>query len=98
MKINKEIVLDIEKKTKCPILEMFYTKDDNHWYVCFEEYIVINGESQIVHLDEVINELEKYNNIECFTNEVYYDDTKEDTYFEQITFQWEDNMIKNISE
>ena len=98
MKINKEIVLDIEKKTKCPILEIFYTKDDNHWYVCFEEYIIINGESQIVHLDEVMNELKKYDNIKYFTNEVYYDDTKENTYFEQITFQWEDNMIKHIDE
>lgn len=98
MKINKAIVLDIEKKTKCPILEMFYTEEDNHWYVCFEEYIIINGEQQIVHLDEVMNELKKYDNIEYFTNEVYYDDTREDTYFEQITFQWEDNMIKHIDE
>lgn len=90
MKINHNIVLQIEKETKCPILEMFYTEDDNKWYVCFEEYTVIEKENQIVHLDDVLDEIKKYNNIENLINETYVDDEKEDTYFEQITFEWEE--------
>ena len=88
MKINHEIVKQIEKDTECPILEMFLTKDDGYWYVCFEEYTLIEGEDQIVHLDEVMEAIEKYDNIEWFSNEVYTDDEREETYFEQVTFQW----------
>ena len=90
MKINHNIVLELEKKCKCPILEMFWTEDDNRWYVCFQEDIVIDGVDQIVHLDEVMSEVKKYDNIEWFTNEVYIDDDNHDTWFEQVTFQWEE--------
>lgn len=87
--INHEIVKQLSKDTECPILEMFFTKDDGYWYVCFEEYIVINGEDQIVHLDEVMEAIEKYDNIEWLTNETYFDDEKGgETYFEQVSFQW----------
>ena len=87
MKINEDIVLQIEKETKCPILEMFYTKEDNRWYVCFEEYTIIDGKNQIVHLDDVLKRLKEFDNVEYITDESYVDD--EDNYFEQITFQWE---------
>lgn len=88
MKITSDIVLQMEKDLKCPILEMFYTKDDDRWYVCFEEYITIEGKDQIVHLDDVLEEIKKYDNIENIVNECYIDDEKEDTWFEQITFEW----------
>lgn len=88
--INHEIVLKIEEETKCPILELWKPKDPKDtWYVCFEEYTLIDGEDQIVHLDEVMEAIDKYDNIEWFTNEVYFDDEKGgETYFEQVTFQW----------
>ena len=88
MKINEKIVLEIEEKTKCPILEMFYTEDDGYWYVCFEEFLTKNGIEQIVHLDDVLEKIEKYTNIEYLTNEVYIDDN--DDWFEQITFHWKE--------
>mgnify|MGYP007122058204 CR=1 FL=1 len=90
MKINNEIVLKLEKELSCPILEMFYTTDDNKWYVCFEEYYVIEGKEQRTHLGEVLEAIKKYDNIEFVTDEVYLDDDKENTYFEQVTFQWEE--------
>lgn len=90
MKINKEIVLELEKKYDCPILEMFYTKDDGYWYVCFEQYICVLGKGKIVGLDEVLEEVQKYDNVEYLNNEVYCDDEQIDTYFEQITFQWKE--------
>ena len=86
MNISKDIVLEIEEKTKCPILEMFYTKDDEYWYVCFDEYITKNNVDQIVHLDDVLEEVKEYENVEYLTNEVYIDDNGD--WFEQITFQW----------
>jgi hypothetical protein len=88
--ITHEIVLNLSKELNCPILELFYTKEDNKWYVCFEEYCTIEGKEQIVRLDDVLNEIKKYDNIEFITDEVYSDDDKEDTYFEQVTFQWEE--------
>ena len=87
MKINKNTVLEIEKQTKCPILEIFYTHEDNYWYACFEEDTVIKGKNQTVHLNDVLNEIEKYDNIEYLTNECYEGNEK-DSWFEQITFQW----------
>lgn len=90
MKINEKIVLEISEKTKCPILEMFYTEEDDRWYVCFEEDLSINGVNQIVHLDDVLEEIKKYDNIEYLTNETYEGDEDVD-YFEQITFQWKNN-------
>ena len=89
MLIDKKTVLDIEKITKCPILEMFYTPEDDKWYVCFEEDIVIKGKKQIVHIDNVLEEIKKYNNIEYIVNKVYEGD-EEDSYFEQVTFQWKE--------
>lgn len=89
MNINHEIVLEIAEKTKCPIMEMFYTPEDDRWYVCFEEDIVIKGEGQLVHLDDVLEEIKKYDNVEYIINEVYEDD-EEDSYFEQVTFQWKE--------
>lgn len=89
MLINKDIVLEIEKKTKCPILEMFYTKDDGYWYVCFEEDIVVEGINQVVHLDDVLEELKQYENIEQLTNNIYNGE-EENSYFEQITFEWKE--------
>ena len=86
MKINEDIVLQIEKETKCPILEMFYTNEDKTWYVCFEEYTVIDGKNQVVHLNEVLERLKEFDNLEYIKNELYIDD--ENNYFEQITFQW----------
>ena len=93
MLIDKKTVLDIEKITKCPILEMFWTKDDNRWYVCFEEDIIINGKDQITHLDDVLKEIKKYDNIENIVNEVYsevYSTDGDYKYFEQITFEWKE--------
>lgn len=89
MLINKDIVMDIVKKTECPISEMFWTKDDNRWFVCFEEDVVINNEEQITHLDKVLEEIEKYSNIENIVNEIYVAD-EENSYFEQITFEWKE--------
>ena len=89
MNINHEIVLEIAEKTKCPIMEMFSTPDDDRWYVCFDEDIVIKGENQIVHLDDVLEEIKKYDNVEYIINEVYEGD-EEDSYFEQVTFQWKE--------
>lgn len=86
MDITKDIVLELEKKLKCPILEMFY--DGEEWYVCFEQDIVVDGVGQIVSLDEVMDEVKKYDNVENFTNEVYADDFKDDTWVEQVTFTW----------
>ena len=90
MKINKNIVYELEKKYNCPILEMFYTNDDGYWYVCFEQYICILGKGQTVSLDEVLEEIQKYDNVEYLSNEVYNDDERDNTYFEQITFQWKE--------
>ena len=97
MLINKNIVLDIEKKTECPILEMFWTKDDDRWYVCFEEDIVIGGKNQIVHIDDVLEEIKKYSNVENIVNKVYSGD-EENSCFEQITFEWKEpeKEINNI--
>lgn len=89
MNINEKIVLKMEKELECPILEMFYTEEDNHWYVCFEEFYRIEGEDQDTHLDKVIEEVKKYDNVKYLTDEVYVDDNRPDTYFEQVTFQWE---------
>lgn len=89
MLIDKKTVLDIEKNTQCPILEMFWTRDDDRWYVCFEEDIVIKGKDQIVHIDDVIEEIKKYDNVENIVNEIYSADEK-DSYFEQITFEWKE--------
>lgn len=88
MKINHEIVLKLEETTGCPILEMFEENGTGRWYVCFEEYTRIEGEDQIVHLDELMEQVEKYDGVEWFDNEVYTDDEREETYFEQVTFQW----------
>ena len=88
-KINQYIVKRIEDTTHCPILEMFYTEEDNTWYVCFEEYTCIKGQEQLVHLDDVLKAIEVYDNIEYLTNETYEGDDY-DTWFEQITFQWKD--------
>ena len=88
--ITHEIVLILSKELNCPILELFYTKEDNKWYVCFEEYYVIEGKEQRTQLGEVLEAIKKYDNIEFITDEVYSDDDKEDTYFEQVTFQWEE--------
>lgn len=88
MNISEDIVLDMEERLECPILEMFYTRDDNRWYVCFEEYIVVEGVDQIVHLDDVLDEIKKYDNVENVVNETYCDDRKPDTFFEQVTFEW----------
>ncbi|MBO5478529.1 MAG: hypothetical protein J6J36_08215 [Clostridia bacterium] len=89
MLIDKKIVLDIEKTTQCPIMEMFYTPEDNRWYVCFDEDIVIKGKNQIVHIDDVLKEIKKYDNIENIVNEIY-EGNEEDSYFEQVTFQWKE--------
>lgn len=89
MLINKDIVMDIVKKTECPISEMFWTKDDNRWYICFEEDIVINGKEQVTNLDKVLEEIEKYSNIENIVNEIYVAD-EENSYFEQVTFEWKE--------
>ena len=90
MKINHEIVLEISEKTECPILELDEPDNRGYWFVIFDEYIVINGEDQVVHLDEVMEELDKYDNIEYFTNEVYIDENQEETYYEQVSFQWKE--------
>ena len=90
MNINHKIVLEIEERTKCPILEMFWTKDDNKWYVCFQEDIEINGVDQIVHLDDVMAEVKEFDNIENFTNEVGLDYDEDEIWFEQVTFEWEE--------
>lgn len=84
-KINHQIVKQLSEEIGCPILEMFKPIDNDKWYVCFEEYTYIDGEDQIVHLDEMLEALEEYDNIENLTNEVYEDDFN---YFEQITFEW----------
>ena len=89
MLIDKKIVLDIEKTTQCPIMEMFYTTEDDRWYVCFDEDIVIKGKNQIVHIDDVLKEIKKYDNIENIVNEIY-EGNEEDSYFEQVTFQWKE--------
>lgn len=89
MLIDKKIVLDIEKTTQCPIMEMFYTPEDDRWYVCFDEDIVIKGKNQIVHIDDVLKEIKKYDNIEHIVNEIY-EGNEEDSYFEQVTFQWKE--------
>lgn len=87
MDINHDIILNLEKKIKCPILELF--KDDsNCWYVCFEEYICIKGINQLVHIDELLKELDKYDNIKYLTHECYIDDEQDDTWYEQVSFQW----------
>lgn len=99
MLINKDIVIDIAKKTKCPILEMFWINDSNKWYVCFEEYIVIKGENQTVHIDDVLKEIEKYDNVENIVNEIYIGD-EPNSYFEQVTFEWKKpkEKINNLCE
>lgn len=89
MLIDKKTVLDIEKTTQCPIIEMFYTPEDDRWYVCFEEDIIIKGKNQIEHLNDVLEEIKKYNNIEYITNEIYEGD-EENNYYQQITFQWKE--------
>lgn len=88
MKLNQETVITFEKEFNCPILEMFYTKEDNKWYVCFEEYYLIEGIEQDTHLEDVLNAIKKYDNVECITDEVYSDDDKKNSFFEQVTFQW----------
>lgn len=88
MKINKEEVLKLEKELDCPIVEMF--DDGNKWYVCFEQYFVIEGENQKVSIDDLAEEVQKYDNVENFMNEFYIDETKNDSWFKQVTFEWEE--------
>lgn len=91
MKINENIVLELSRKYNCPILEIWGPdKDDGSYYVCFEQYTCVLGKGRIVGLDEVMEEAEKYENVEYMTNEVYCDDELEETYFEQVTFQWKE--------
>ena len=89
MKINKNIVLNLEKYYECPILEMCYSKNDGYWYVCFDEWTCIKGENQTVHLNDILEAIKKYDNIEYLTNEAYCGD-EEDTFFEQVTFLWKE--------
>ena len=86
MKITEDIVLELERKYNCPILELY--ESDNAYYVCFEQYTCVLGKGRIVGIDEVIEEAEKYDNVGYISNEVYVDDELEFTYFEQITFEW----------
>ena len=86
--INQDIVRLLSDKTKCPILEMSYSTDDNHWYVCFEEYTFFQGKNQIVHIDELLEELRNFDNIDFLTHEVYEDNGD---YYEQISFLWKEN-------
>ena len=86
-RINKNIVRLLSDKTKCPILEMFYTKDDNHWYVCFEEYTFYEGKDQIVHIDDLLNELRNFNNIKFLSHNVYQE---ANDYYEQVSFMWKE--------
>lgn len=88
MRINHEIVKQLEQETGCPILELFQADATGRWYVCFEEYTCIEGEDQWIHLDALMEAVEKYDGVEYLENEVYTDDEREDTYFEQVTFQW----------
>ena len=86
MKINRKIIEELSKKYNAPILDLW---NDG---VIFEQYICVLGKHRICDFDELIEEIEEYENVVSIDDEVYPDDVLEldNTYFEQVSVYWEE--------
>lgn len=86
MKINSEIVKELSRKYNAPILDLW---EDG---VVFEQYVCVLGKGRICDFDELMEEVQQYDNYIGLHNEVFIDDVLEleETYFEQVSFYWEE--------
>lgn len=86
-KISINEIKKLEEIYNCKLIEL--SLNDGLYYACFEDYIIENGKTLDSKIDKLYNELMTFDNIKFLTDNIYIDDFINDTFFQQVTVQWE---------